>query len=207
MHAFEAEQATRNHADLFSSSTASNGQYIGKIDFDDSHVTFTVDAPGAGTYPVTVHYANGTTGTSTHKLIVNDDTANPITVSYAPRGLAEVLGVAGRHRAGPPEGRRQHPEVRQGHQFHRARPDHREPVLQLPGDTRRAEARRRQLLPLERPELAVPDQPEPDGARQPAPGLSLAELRHQGRLPDDAGAVRRPPAQGRQALRRRGSQR
>ncbi|MEW2116376.1 RICIN domain-containing protein [Streptomyces sp. NPDC005474] len=86
VHDFEAEQATRNHANLFSSSTSSNGQYIGQIDFADSYVTFTVDAPAAGTYPVTVYYANGTTGTSTHQLITNDDTANPITVSYAPTG-------------------------------------------------------------------------------------------------------------------------
>ena len=43
-----------------------------------------MDAPGNGTYPVTVHYANATSGTSTHKVVVNGDTANPVTVSYAP---------------------------------------------------------------------------------------------------------------------------
>lgn len=82
VHDFEAEQATRNHANLFDSTTASNGKYVGQIDFDDSQVTFTVDAPGAGTYPVNVYYANGTGAVSTHKLVVNDSTANPITVTY-----------------------------------------------------------------------------------------------------------------------------
>src|SRR4029079_2161869 len=86
VHDFEAEQATVVHANTQNSSTASNGKYVGQIDFDDSEVTFTVDAPGNGTYPVTVHYANATSGTSTHKVVVNGDTANPVTVSYAPGG-------------------------------------------------------------------------------------------------------------------------
>ncbi|MGW0331181.1 MGH1-like glycoside hydrolase domain-containing protein [Streptomyces sp. NPDC003011] len=86
VHDFEAEQAAVTHANTHDASTASNGKYVGQIDFADSAVTFTVDAPGAGTYPVTVHYANGTAGTSTHNVVVNGDTANPVTVSYAPTG-------------------------------------------------------------------------------------------------------------------------
>lgn len=86
VHDYEAEQAAVTHANTFNATTASNGKYIGQIDFADSDVTFTVDAPGNGTYPVTVHYANGTTSTSTHNLVVNGATAGPITVSYAPTG-------------------------------------------------------------------------------------------------------------------------
>lgn len=86
VHDFEAEQAAVTHANIHTATTASNGSYVGQIDFADSEVTFTVDAPGAGTYPVTVHYANGTTGTSTHNLVVNGATADPVTVSYAPTG-------------------------------------------------------------------------------------------------------------------------
>lgn len=82
VHDFEAEQATRNRANVFSAASASNGQYVGQVDFDDSYVTFTVDAPGAGTYPVNVYYANGTGANSTHKLTVNGADANPITVTY-----------------------------------------------------------------------------------------------------------------------------
>ncbi|KOV74025.1 hypothetical protein ADL01_18205 [Streptomyces sp. NRRL WC-3618] len=86
VHDYEAEQAAVTHANLHDSSTASNGKYVGQIDFADSAVTFTVNAPADGTYPVTVHYANGTTSTSTHNVVVNGDTANPVTVSYAPTG-------------------------------------------------------------------------------------------------------------------------
>ena len=49
VHDFEAEQATVTHANVHNSSTASNGSYVGQIDFADSEVTFTVDAPGNGT--------------------------------------------------------------------------------------------------------------------------------------------------------------
>lgn len=83
VHDFEAEQAAVVHANVHSSSSASNGQYVGQIDYSDSSVAFTVNAPGAGTYPVTVYYANATGATSTHNLTVNG-AATPITVSYAP---------------------------------------------------------------------------------------------------------------------------
>jgi hypothetical protein len=80
---FEAEQAAVVHANVHSGSSASNGKYVGQIDYSDSSVTFTVNAPGAGTYPVTVYYANATGATSTHNLTVNG-AATPLTVSYAP---------------------------------------------------------------------------------------------------------------------------
>ncbi|MER5641146.1 RICIN domain-containing protein [Kitasatospora sp. NPDC002227] len=82
-HDLEAEQAAVVHANVHGSPSASNGQYVGQIDYPDSAVTFTVNAPGAGTYPVTVHYANATGATSTQNLTV-DGAATPITVSYPP---------------------------------------------------------------------------------------------------------------------------
>lgn len=78
---FEAEQAAVVHANVHSNSSASNGQYVGQIDYSDSSVAFTVNAPGAGTYPVTVYYSNATGANSTQNLTVNGG-ATPITVSY-----------------------------------------------------------------------------------------------------------------------------
>lgn len=83
VHDFEAEQAVLVHATVQTSSTASNGQYVGQIDYADSSVTFTVYAPGSGTYPVDVFYSNATGATATHNLVVNGGTNSPITVSYA----------------------------------------------------------------------------------------------------------------------------
>ncbi|TDB69653.1 RICIN domain-containing protein [Micromonospora sp. KC721] len=85
VHDFEAEQATVSRANIRTASSASNGQYVGQIDFSDSHVTFTVNAPGAGTYPVNIYYANATGATSTHNLYVNGATT-PMTVSYPVTG-------------------------------------------------------------------------------------------------------------------------
>jgi hypothetical protein len=82
VHDFEAEQATIVDATASAAPTASNGQYVGQIDNADSSVTFTVFAPGAGTYPVDVLYANVTGATATHTLVVNGATASPITVTY-----------------------------------------------------------------------------------------------------------------------------
>lgn len=79
---FEAEQAAIVHANIHGSGTASNGGYVGQIDYPDSSVTFTVNAPGAGTYPVNVYYANATGAPSTHNLTVNGATASPVTVNY-----------------------------------------------------------------------------------------------------------------------------
>ncbi|ONI84802.1 hypothetical protein ALI22I_30410 [Saccharothrix sp. ALI-22-I] len=79
------EELVVEFANVRSATSASNGQYIGQIDFDDSSVTFTVQAPGAGTFPVSVNYANATGATSTHNLTVNG-AATPITVSYPRTG-------------------------------------------------------------------------------------------------------------------------
>jgi hypothetical protein len=82
VHDFEAEQATIVHANVDTASTASNGQYVGQIDFTDSSVTFTVYAPGAGTYLVDVFYANVSAAAATHTLVVNGASASPLTVTY-----------------------------------------------------------------------------------------------------------------------------
>jgi len=81
-HDFEAEQAAIVSANVDAASTASNGQYVGQIDAAASSVTFTVYAPGPGTYPVGVFYANVTGTAATHLLVVNGATASPVTVTY-----------------------------------------------------------------------------------------------------------------------------
>jgi len=86
-HDFEAEQAEIVAGSVDSDASASNGKYVGQLDTDPSSVTFTVFAPGAGTYPVDVFYANVTGATATHLLAVNGS-ASPQTVSYPATGAA-----------------------------------------------------------------------------------------------------------------------
>ncbi len=67
---YEAENATVVNAARLSSSTASNGGYVGRIDNSgdvrtDSFVDFLVDVPTARSYTMTVRYANGTGATAT----------------------------------------------------------------------------------------------------------------------------------------------
>ncbi|HVZ89084.1 MAG TPA: discoidin domain-containing protein [Polyangia bacterium] len=78
---FEAEQATLAGATVGTAATASNRQYVGGITATNSSVTFTVYAPGAGTYPVDVFYANTTGATATQALVVNG-AAGSQTVTY-----------------------------------------------------------------------------------------------------------------------------
>jgi hypothetical protein len=85
-HDLEAEQATIVDANLQASTSASNGGYVGQFDNANSSVQFTVESPGAGTFPVQVFFANGAGATATHTLIVNGATASPITVTYPPTG-------------------------------------------------------------------------------------------------------------------------
>jgi hypothetical protein len=82
VHDFEAEQAVLAGATVATAATASNGQYVGGITAATSSVTFTVFAPGAGTYPIDVFYANTTGATATQSLVVNGATGSPITVTY-----------------------------------------------------------------------------------------------------------------------------
>jgi hypothetical protein len=82
---YEAENGVVIDAIQYSSSSASNGLFIGGINSPDSSVTFTgVVAPSAGTYYIRIRYANGLTSTSTHLLTVNGVAAG--SVSYAPTG-------------------------------------------------------------------------------------------------------------------------
>jgi hypothetical protein len=91
---FEAEQAAIVDATVTAASTASNGQYVGPIDLTDSSVTFTVYAPGAGTYPVDVFYANVTGAAATQLLVVNGASASPMTVPYPATSAAGTFSSA-----------------------------------------------------------------------------------------------------------------
>jgi GH43 family beta-xylosidase len=78
---YEAEYAVINHATSRSAvGGASNGQVVGAIDYADSWVEYRqVWAPSAGTYPLTVRYANGTGASSTHNVSVNGGAATALT--------------------------------------------------------------------------------------------------------------------------------
>lgn len=84
---YEAENASVFRADRLTSSSASNGGYVGRIDNagdprDDSYLDFVVNVPSARTYTMTIGYANGTGATSTHGLAYNGGAWS--TVSYPP---------------------------------------------------------------------------------------------------------------------------
>ncbi len=74
---YEAENAFISSANIFSSTNASNGKYVGQIDYNDSntpvysYVDFTVNVPTTKTYKMTVKYANGTGAVSTQGLAYN----------------------------------------------------------------------------------------------------------------------------------------
>lgn len=74
---YEAEKADITNANIWGSSSASNGQYVGQIDFNDStmpkysYLDFTVNAPSAGTYTMAIRYANGSGAVSTQGLAYN----------------------------------------------------------------------------------------------------------------------------------------
>ena len=92
---YEAENATVVNANRFSSSSASNGGYVGQLDHatdarDDSFVDFLVNVPGARSYSMTIRYANGTGATATHGLAYNGGAWS--TVSYPPTSGWGVFG-------------------------------------------------------------------------------------------------------------------
>lgn len=74
---YEAEDADISCANIFSSSRASNGKYVGQIDFNNSvtpvysFVDFTVKVPNNGTYNMAIRYANGSGAVSTQGLAYN----------------------------------------------------------------------------------------------------------------------------------------
>ncbi len=84
---YEAENATVVNANRISSSSASNGGYVGQIDGtgnsrNASFVDFIVNVPTTGSYTMSIRYANGTGSLSTHGLAYNGSGWS--TVSYAP---------------------------------------------------------------------------------------------------------------------------
>jgi len=73
---YEAENASVFRAQRLSTSGASAGGYVGRIDNSgdprsDSYVDFVVNVPGARAYAMTIGYANGTGATSTQGLAYN----------------------------------------------------------------------------------------------------------------------------------------
>ncbi len=81
---YEAEKATVQHASVLSSNHASSSSYVGRIDYPDSYVEFTVNAPADGNYNLTVGYANGGSSTSQQLLSVNG--AEATTLNYPTTG-------------------------------------------------------------------------------------------------------------------------
>lgn len=84
---YEAENATVVNANRISSSSASNGGYVGQIDGtgnsrNASFVDFIVNVPTTRSYTMSIRYANGTGSLSTHGLAYNGSGWS--TVSYAP---------------------------------------------------------------------------------------------------------------------------
>lgn len=61
---YEAENAAVNRANIVNGTNASGGKYVG-----DSYVDFYVKVPTTKTYSMTIRYANGTGGNSTHNLV------------------------------------------------------------------------------------------------------------------------------------------
>ena len=67
----EAEDGEVSHAIFNPSSNASNGKFIGGIDYSDSFVDFHVSVPTTRTYTMTIRYANGTGANATQSLAYN----------------------------------------------------------------------------------------------------------------------------------------
>ncbi|MBI5160271.1 MAG: exo-alpha-sialidase [Micrococcales bacterium] len=77
---YEAESAARSSdTQLVTQGDAQGGQKVGYINTASSYVTFTVNAPAAGTYTVNVRYDNGSGGTSTHNVSIDGGSAFAVT--------------------------------------------------------------------------------------------------------------------------------
>lgn len=86
-HRYEAENASVFGGASLSSSSASNGGYVGRLDNTgdartDSYVDFVVNVPTTRAYQMTIGYANGTGAASTQGLAYNGGGWS--TVSYPP---------------------------------------------------------------------------------------------------------------------------
>ncbi len=95
---YEAENAAITEANVFSSTNASNGKYVGQIDFSNtsmpkhSFVDFTVNVPTTKTYTMTIRYANGTGANATHGLAYNGGGWSTVTYP-ATAGWAQFASV------------------------------------------------------------------------------------------------------------------
>src|SRR5450756_339088 len=94
---YEAENATVVNASIEASSAASDGYYVGNIngtgdERTDSFVDFLVSVPTAGSYTLTIRYANGGTATSTQGL--SYDSGGWSTVSYPPTSSWTTFATA-----------------------------------------------------------------------------------------------------------------
>ncbi len=76
---YEAEDSAIYHANISTGSNASNGKYIGQIDYNDSYLDFYVNVSTTGNYTLSMAYANGTGANSTQQLSVNGGTATTVT--------------------------------------------------------------------------------------------------------------------------------
>lgn len=78
---YEAEDGVVNHAVVWQSVFASEGRYVGNIDFSDSYVEFSaVRVDTDGLYQLEIGYANGTASPSTHVVAINGKSS--VTVTY-----------------------------------------------------------------------------------------------------------------------------
>ena len=92
---YEAENASVYRALRESSSSASNGGYVGLIDNsgdvrNDSYVDFVVNVPTAKAYTMTIGYANATGATATQGLAYNGGAWS--TISYPPTAAWGTFG-------------------------------------------------------------------------------------------------------------------
>ncbi|MGW2523460.1 RICIN domain-containing protein [Streptomyces sp. NPDC001617] len=95
---YEAENATVVNANRLSSTTASNGGYVGQIDNktdmrDDSFVDFLVNVPTARSYTMTVKYANATGANSTQGLAYDGGAWSSITYPPTSSGWGNPTGT------------------------------------------------------------------------------------------------------------------
>ncbi|OPG01674.1 hypothetical protein B1L11_44065 [Microbispora sp. GKU 823] len=94
---YEAENASVFRAQRLTSSSASEGGYVGRIDNStsthstDSYVDFVVNVPTARTYTMTIGYANATGATATQGLAYNGGAWT--TVSYPPTAAWGQFGA------------------------------------------------------------------------------------------------------------------
>ncbi len=95
---YEAENATVVNASRLSSSTASNGGYVGRIDGTgdtrtDSFVDFLVNVPTAKAYTMTIKYANATGTNATQGLAYNGGAFSTVTYPPTSSGWGNPTGT------------------------------------------------------------------------------------------------------------------